>query len=557
MGNSIYANVFFMLGGIAVMMFGMRTMGANLERIAGNNVKKMLGGITNNRLAGVGIGTAVTAIINSSAATTVMLVGFVNIGLITLTQAASVIMGANIGTTITAQILSLSGTDGVDIASIAALVAAAGMVMALFFRNDRVNKIGYILLGLGFIFVGLRIMSSSVNEIIYSDYEEKILRPVFKTIFEKDHFPLLLVLIGIIFTALIQSSAALTGILIAIGGALKLETAVFIILGSNIGTCITALISSIGTSTSAKRTAIIHLLFNLFGCLICIVPLWIWSKEFGEFMQTVSGSSVERQIANFHTLFNLLTTLILVPFTGALVKLATKIIPERKTRAEEKLAFMYIDDRFLETPPIAVGNTKREIIRMADIAKENINLCVEMLLSGDTVNAEIIKENENALNFLNKNITAYLTKLSGKNLSLLDERKVGSYYHVVIDLERVGDYAENLTEYSAALKADNISLSEEAKEELKILTGKINDLFDISTAAFDKREDSLLVKVDEIEESIDEYSAELELKHVERLKQGACSAQAGSIYLQAVSNLERVGDHITNMAFSIKQYRHK
>lgn len=554
MGNSIYANVFFMLGGIAVMMFGMRTMGANLERIAGNNVKKMLGGITNNRLAGVGIGAAVTAIINSSAATTVMLVGFVNIGLITLTQAASVIMGANIGTTITAQILSLSGTDGVDIASIAALVAAAGMVMALFFKNDRINKIGYILLGLGFIFVGLRIMSTSVSGIIYESGE---LRPVFKTIFQKDHFPLLLVLIGIVFTALIQSSAALTGILIAIGGALKLETAVFIILGSNIGTCITALISSIGTSTSAKRTAIIHLLFNLFGCLICIAPLWIWDKEFGEFMKTVSGASIERQIANFHTLFNLLTTLILVPFTGALVKLATKIIPERKTRAEAKLTFAYIDDRFLETPPIAVGNTKREILRMAGIAKENINLCVEMLVSGIDTNSEIIKENENALNFLNRSITAYLTKLSGKNLSLLDERKVGSYYHVVIDLERVGDYAENITEYSAKLKADGVALSEDAKEELKVLTGKINDLFDISAAAFDKREDALLAKVDEIEESIDEYSAALELKHVDRLKQGACSAQAGSIYLQAVSNLERVGDHITNMAFSIKQYRHK
>ena len=554
MGNSIYANVFFMLGGIAVMMFGMRTMGANLERIAGNNVKKMLGGITNNRLAGVGIGAAVTAIINSSAATTVMLVGFVNIGLITLTQAASVIMGANIGTTITAQILSLSGTDGVDIASIAALVAAAGMVMALFLKNDRVNKIGYILLGIGFIFVGLRIMSMAVSEIIY---ENGVLRPLFKDIFQKDHFPLLLVLIGIVFTALIQSSAALTGILIAIGSALKLETAVFIILGSNIGTCITALISSIGTSTSAKRTAIIHLLFNLFGCLICLAPLWIWSKEFGEFMEMVSGSSVERQIANFHTLFNLLTTLILIPFTGLLVKLATKIIPERKTRAEEKLSFAYIDDRLLETPPIAVGNTKREILRMAGIAKENINLCVNMLLSGDHSDAELIKENENTLNFLNKNITEYLTKLSGKNLSLTDEKKVGSYYHVVIDLERVGDYAENLTEYSDMLKADGIVLSDDAKDELKNLTDKINALFDISCAAFDRRDDSLLVRVDEIEESIDGYSSELELKHVDRVKQGACSAQAGSVYLQAVSNLERVGDHITNMAFSIKQYRHK
>ena len=557
MGNSVYANIFFMLGGIAVMMFGMRTMGANLERIAGNNVKKLLGRITNNRFVGVGIGAAVTAIINSSAATTVMLVGFVNIGLITLTQAASVIMGANIGTTITAQILSLSGTEGVDVASIAALVAASGMVMALFFKNDRINKIGYILLGLGFIFIGLKIMSVSVNGIIYENPEENILRPLFGSIFRKDHFPLLLILIGIVLTALIQSSAAVTGILIAIGGALNFQTAVFIILGSNIGTCVTAIISSFGTSTSAKRTAVIHLLFNLFGCLICIAPLWIWAEEFGNFMQSVSGASIQRQIANFHTLFNLLTTLILLPFTNVLVMLATKIIPERKNGAANRLVFNFIDDRLLETPPIAVGNTKLEIIRMADIAKENINLSIDMLLSGDDSHAGAVKENEQVLNFLNKSITGFLTNLSGKNLSLLDEKKVGSYYHVVIDLERVGDYAENIMEYSAKLKEDGAVLSDEAKEELKTLKGYINDLFVKSVEAFDKRNFGLLSAVDEIEEKIDEYSAELELKHVDRLKQGICSAQTGSIYLQTVSNLERVGDHITNVAFSIKQYRHK
>ena len=554
MGTSIYANVFFMLGGIAVMMFGMRTMGANLERIAGNNMKKLLGRITNNKMMGVGIGAAVTAIINSSAATTVMLVGFVNIGLITLTQAAAVIMGANIGTTITAQILSLSGTEGVDIGAIAALVAAAGMIMALFFKKDKINKIGFILLGLGFIFVGLRIMSVSVNNIIYKD---GTLQPLFVNIFQKDHFPLLLILIGIILTALIQSSAAVTGILIAIGGALNFQTAVFIILGSNIGTCVTAIISSVGTSTSAKRTAVIHLLFNLFGCLICIAPLWIWGKEFGGFMQTISGSSVERQIANFHTLFNVTTTLILIPFTNVLVKLATKIIPEHKHLSESKLVFNYIDDRLLETPPVAVGNTKLEIVRMADVAKENINLCVDMLVTGDESHIETIKENEHVLNYLNKHITEFLTKLSGKNLSSLDEKKVGSYYHVVIDLERVGDYAENIMEYALKLKQDAMSLSDDAKEELKTLTEMINELHAQSLIAFDKRDFGILDKVDEIEEKIDEYSAALELKHVERLKQGVCSAQTGSIYLQTVSNLERVGDHITNMAFSIKQYRHK
>lgn len=557
MGNGILANVFFMLGGIAIMMFGMRTMGANLERIAGNNMKKMLGTITNNRIVGVGVGAAVTAIINSSAATTVMLVGFVNIGLITLTQAASVIMGANIGTTVTAQILSLSGTEGVDIAAIAAVISAVGMVMALFFKKDKLNKIGFIFLGLGMIFIGLRIMSASVNGIIYEDYENKVLFPVFTTILQEDHFPLLLVLIGLLITAIIHSSAALTGILIAIGGALKFETAVFIILGSNIGTCVTALLSSVGTNTGAKRTAVMHLLFNLFGCIICIIPLWIWQSEFSSFMEKLSGASMERRIANFHTMFNLFTTLILLPFTNVLVYLATKIVPEKKTAAEPKATLNFIDDRLLETPPIAVGNTKYEILKMADIAKENINLCMDMLLSGDESKVSQIKENENALNFLNRNITAYLTKLSGKTLSLLDERKVGSYYHVVIDIERVGDYAENIMEYSLRLKETNSAFSGEARGELELFRSKINDLFDMSKEALDKRNTDLLPEVDKIEEEIDALTKDLEEKHVERIKEGICNAETGSIYLQTVSNLERVGDHITNVAFSLTQYNDK
>ena len=554
MGSSIYANIFFLLGGIAVMMFGMRTMGSNLERIAGNNMKKMLGKMTGNRFMGVGIGAAVTAIINSSAATTVMLVGFVNIGLITLTQAAAVIMGANIGTTITAQVLSLSGTDGVDIAAIAALIAAIGMVMAIFFKKDRVNKIGYILVGLGFIFVGLRVMSVSVNHLIY---ENGTLRPLFADIFGKDHFPLLLIIIGIVLTALIQSSAAVTGILIAIGGALNLQTAIFIILGSNIGTCVTALISSVGTNINARRTAVIHLLFNLFGCLICIAPLWIWGKPFAEFMATISGSSIERQIANFHTLFNVFTTLLLIPFTSALVGLSMKLVPERKNDTAGKLSFEFIDYRLIKTPPIAVSNTKREIIRMANIARQNLNIAMDMLLDGDDKNAETFKENETALNFLNKKITEYLTELSGKDLLISDEKKVGSYYHVVIDLERVGDYAENITEYAAKLNEEGIALSDDAKGELRILVGYINELLDYSIDVFDNRNIEGLTKIDEIEQKIDDYSEALESKHVERLKVGLCTAETGSVYLQTVSDMERIGDHITNVAFSIKNYRHK
>ena len=539
MGNSVISNIFFMFGGIAVMLFGMRVMGSNLELVAGNNMKKMLGKMTNNRFAGVGIGATVTAIINSSAATTVMLVGFVNVGLMTLSQATSVIMGANIGTTITAQILSLSGAGGMDVAAIAAFVACAGLVIALFVKSEKLNKI----------------LSKSVDSIIWDgSAEEKTLKPQFEKIFRGEHFPLLLILLGIVFTALIQSSAAVTGILVALAGALKLETAVFIILGSNIGTCVTAMISSIGTSTNAKRTAMIHLLFNVLGCVICIAPLWIWSKEFSRFMVMISGNLVERQIANFHTLFNLFTTIVLLPFVNLLVKLTERIIPDKETPQDAKHRLTFIDERFLEAPAIAVGNVKKEIVKMASIARENINLSMQMLFNEKEDQSKLLRDNEDAINFLTKSIATYLTVLSGKGLSVQDEKKVGSYYHVISDIERVGDYAENIMEYAFRLRKEELSLSEEATSELKEVNGTINELFDVSIKAFDERERSYLGKVDELEERIDKYAVDLEDKHLDRLKRGVCSPQVGSVYLQTVSNLERVGDHITNVAFSITQY---
>lgn len=557
MGSGLVNNVFFLLGGMAVMLFGMHIMGANLERVAGNNLKKLLGKMTSNRFVGVGVGATVTGIIQSSAATTVMLVGFVNVGLMTLTQATSVIMGANIGTTITAQLLSLTGV-GFDAAAYAALIAAAGAVLGMFVKNDKLNKIGYILLGVGMIFMGLEVMSMSVDEIIYNTTAsgERELKGLFAVIFQGNHFPLLLILIGAIFTALIQSSSAMTGILIALSSALKFQNAVFLILGSNIGTCVTAILSSIGTSTNAKRTAIIHLLFNLFGCLIVLAPLWIWGDEFYNFMVAISGSSAERQIANFHTLFNVFTTIILLPFTKGLVYLATKIIRPKASDDENECKFMYIDERLLETPPIAVNNTKKEIVRMAGLAKTNIDYAMAMLLEGNGTNMGAIRTNEEIINYLNRGITAYLTSLSGRDLSLTDEKKVGSYYHVVTDIERIGDYAENIMEYSMRLSNEGIDFSAAAKEELKRVNETVDKLFDAAIKAFDMRDVSVLGLVDELEESIDRANQELEGKHIERLKRDECSAQVGSVYLQTVSNLERVGDHITNIAFSIKQYVH-
>lgn len=557
MSSTLYYNIFFMLGGIAVMMFGMKFMGSNLEQIAGDNMKKMLGKMTSNRFAGVGVGAAVTAIINSSTATTVMLVGFVNVGLMSLNQATSVIMGANIGTTITAQILSLSGDgQGIDMNAIAALVAAAGMVIAMTAKKDKLKKLGYIFLGIGLIFIGLKIMSKSVDSIIYTtENGEKVLLPVFETVFQNENiFPLLLILIGIVFTALIQSSAAVTGVLIALGSAINFRTAVFIVLGSNIGTCITSIISSFGTNVNAKRTAIIHLLFNLAGCIVCIVPIWVWTDAIESFMVTISGESMERIIANFHTLFNLLTTILLLPFTKILVRIAEFIIPDKKDGKDDKYNLSYIDERFLETPPIAADNTKKEIIKMASLARENILLSTDMLLDESAENGEALKENEKVINHMNKNIVGYLTKLIAKDMNRTDEIKVGTYFHVVSDVERVGDYAENILEYSQKLRSSGMKLSDSAKTELKTVVDTVTELHDVSVKVFGDRNTELLSKVDELEEKIDKASVDLELKHIERLKKGECTPEVGSVYLQTVSHLERVGDHLTNVAFSIKQY---
>lgn len=553
MGSNIYENIFFMLGGIAFLMFGMKVMGSNLEQIAGNNMKKMLSKMTTNRFAGVAVGTAVTAIINSSTATTVMLVGFVNIGLLNLTQATSVIMGANIGTTITAQILSITGAN-FKISAYAALLSAFGIVLNMFAKKDKIKKAGNILLGVGLIFIGLEVMSMSVNEIIYDD--DDVIRPLFVNILQGDHFPLLLIFIGIVLTAIVHSSAAITGILIALGGAISFNNAVFIILGSNIGTCVTSLVSSVGTSTNAKRTAVIHMLFNVLGCLICFVPLLVWNNEISMFIAKISGS-MQRQIANFHTLFNILTTVVLLPFVNIFVKLVEKIVPQKSSEQEEKHRLTYIDERLLQTPAIAVGNTKNELIKMAQIAKENLELSTAMLFDENFDETALIKDNEKALNTLNKCITEYLTKLMGKDITTEDEKKVGSYYHVVMDIERVGDYAENIMEYALKLRSEDISLSDSAVEELKDMTNKVYDLFDVSIKVFDERNPALLEQVDYIEESVDKASVDLEDMHIRRVQQGCCNAQAGSIYLQTVSNLERIGDHITNIAFSIKGYIRK
>ena len=546
-------NVFFMFGGVAVMMFGMKIMGASLEQVAGGGMKKLLGKITTNKFAGVGVGVAVTSIIQSSTATTVMLVGFVNVGILTLAQATNVIMGANIGTTITAHIVSLSGDGAIDIGAIAAMLGCIGVLMSMLIKNQKIANIGSILGGLGLIFVGLEFISSYAKAIMFT--KDNIPHGWVKTIFQADHNPILLVIIGLALTALVHSSSTITALMVVLAsiGVLTFDNALFLALGSNIGTCLTAVLSSVGTSTNAKRTAFVHLLFNTIGCLIFIVPICIWKKEVNSIFASISLNS-GTQIAVFHTLFNVVVTLVLLPFTKYIVKIVCLIVPDAK-KPVEKPDFMYLDERLLSTPPVAVGNIRKEIVRMGEYARANVNDAMQMLLDINVDNSSSIAEREKTLNSLNKNITNYLTKLMGKDLSDEDDRKVGSYYKVVSDVERVGDYAENVMEYSIRLKQSGIELSKDAVEELTAFLGKVNHLYEIAFTAFDDRNTSILGQVKEIEEEIDDYCALLEQRHIDRVKQGSCSAQAGSVFLQTISNLERLADHIYNVARSIKSYK--
>ncbi len=548
--------LFFLLGGVAVMLIGMNMMGNGLEKFAGSKMKAMLGKATTNRFAGVGVGTAVTCVIQSSTATTVMLVGFVNIGLMTFAQAANVIMGANIGTTITAWLVSLAGVGEIDIGAIAAFIGFAGIMMTIFFKDKKIVNIGNILVGLGLIFVGLEFMSGNATDLMFQGGDKSKPQEWATAIFGGNHFPLLLLLIGIVLTALVHSSSTITSLMVVLAsiGVLSFDNALFLALGSNIGTCVTAIMSSAGASVNAKRTGVFHLTFNCLGCLIFIAPIWIWKSEVAGFFAGLF-TDVGQQIALFHTLFNVVTTAILLPFVTLIVKFVTKLVPDKNDK-EQQETLMFIDDRVLKTPHIAVENAKEEIIRMTTFAKENINLSTDMLLNGND-NENVIRKNENELNFLNRGITRFLTKLVGEDLNEKDDKVVGTYFHVVSDVERIGDYAENVMEYSIRLKEMESGFSDSAKEELLDVLDKLNRLFDLAVDAFKNVSYVHYDEIMDIEESIDVASVNLEHKHIDRVKKNECSAEIGSIFLQTVSNFERVGDHITNIAKSMNSYKNQ
>ncbi len=531
--------VLLLLAGVGVFIAGMNMLGDGLEKSAGGGLKRLLGKISGNRFAGVGVGAAATAIIQSSSATSVMVIGFVNAGIMTLFQATAIIMGANIGTTITGILVSLKSLPISDFAMILSFIG----VMLMFIKKDKVKQIGGILCGFGLIFVGLDLMGSSLKNC--AD-----LNDFFKRLFTKIDFPLLLIICGGLFTALIQSSSAATGIFISMvgSGALSLDVALFLVLGSNIGTCITALLACMGAGVNAKRTALIHLSFNVIGTLVFTALLWPLKEYAVNWLIKIPGGE-QMQLAWFHVIFNVSTTLVLLPFIKQLVALAMRIIPDKKTPEDDR-RLKYVDERLLTTPPIAIMQVKKEVEYMADLAKENLEKAFAAMEGVASDYEKEIAERESTINFTNKTLTRFLIKLSPL-VDSGDEKSIGAYFHVLNDLERIGDHAENFGEIASEMQKENLIFSEQAMSELKTMQERVVRMFEIAVEVFDDRNESRLVELNALENEVDGLKRELTANHYSRLAEGNCKIELSPYFSSTVVGLERVADHLVNVGYSI------
>lgn len=529
-----------LMGGLALFLYGMHMMGEGLEKAAGGKMRRLLEVLTRNKYLAVLVGALVTAVIQSSSATTVMVVGFVNAGLMNLIQAVGVIMGANIGTTITGQMIAT-----LDMDLIAPVLALAGVVMLTMMKGKTVQAIGQVLAGLGILFIGMDTMSGSMKPLQENEAFKNLL-------LQFSGNPFLGILAGVAFTAILQSSSAATGILqaMALQGLIGLESSIFILFGTNIGTCVTAMLACIGTTYSARRTAVIHLLFNCIGTCIFIVlalilPITDWIKA-------ISPLGPMQEIANTHTIFNIITTGIMLPASSLLVKLSYKVV-RGEDPVTEPMALKYLNEKTLSTPMMAVAEVIKEVERMGELTARNIKAAVDGFRAGDMSTTKEILDNEAVINFLNHSITGYLVKINAMPLDDKENRLIGSLFHVVNDLERIGDHAENIVEYTVDRVENNVPYSVAALGELEYVAEKcesiLNDALDIFSRH--KAKPGELDDITDREEEIDELTEKLRDSHIQRLTEGLCTPKSGTNFLDLLINLERVSDHAANIAYSV------
>ena len=538
-------SLIWLLAGVGVFIVGMNFMSDALEKSAGEGMKKMLGRISNNRISGVGIGAGVTAIIQSSSATSVMVIGLVNAGVMTLMQATPIIMGANIGTTITGVLVALKN-DYFNM--LMYLFAFAGVMMG-FFKKEKIKIAGLLCSGLGLIFVGLNVMSSE------QAFGNPLVESMFQGIFSVIDFPLLLILVGIIFTALIQSSSAATGVVITMvgSGVLPLDLALFIVLGANIGTCVTALLASVGANANSKRVALIHFTFNVVGTVFFTAIVWLFKEPMINLLVSLfPGSdpmSLQMRVSVFHVIFNVTTTLLLLPFVKQLVQYSCTVIRDKKAETT-KHTLKYVDERLLSTPPVALMQAKKEIDYMLSLVEENIGLSVTSITGNPAENAMRITENEEIIDFTNGALTNFLIKLSS-HVDEQDEERIGSYFHVLNDLERIGDHAENFHEIGQEMLAKKLSFSDTALTDIKQMYAVVIDMISIAKDAFDAENPEHLPTLAALENQTDEMKRAFSAKHFSRLSEGNCSLEVSPYYTSTITGLERVADHIVNVGYSI------
>ena len=529
-----------MAGGLGLFLFGMELMSDSIEKVAGARLRRILEIFTTNRFMGMIVGIIFTGIIQSSSACTVMVVSFVNSGLMNLYQAAGVILGANIGTTITSQLVSF------NLSKIAPLILLVGVVVMMFTKKEKVRKVAEVVVGFGILFVGLSTMSQAMANMKNEPQVVNLLMSLKN--------PFLATLMGFALTAIIQSSSVTVSIVLLLANQdlLPLPITLYIILGCNIGACATAMLASMTGKKDAKRAALIHLLFNIIGTVIIYIALFVAGDQIVEFIKSISADN-GRFVANAHTLIKIAQVIMLFPFTGWLVKMTYLIVPgeDQKVGYRESYQLKYIGDKVVFNPATAVVEVIKELERMASLAEENLNRAMNALITLDEEDIEEVYEVEKNINFLNHAITDYLVKINQTTLPIEDLNSLGALFHVVNDIERIGDHAENVADAARQRKEEGVSISKEAQKELGDMLEMVNKIIRYAVEMFAKSDESHMQEIVTLEDQVDEKERELQKKHVERLTKGECSPEAGMIFSDIVSGLERVADHATNIAFAI------
>lgn len=535
--------VISLLGGLGLFLYGMNLMGESLEKVAGSKMKKIIELLTKNIFMGVLLGAVVTAVIQSSSATTVMVVGFVNAGLMGLPQAVGVIMGANIGTTVTAQIVSF------DLTGMAPLALGIGILLYLFAGNEKYKQVGEVFIGFGLLFTGMESMKLAVSPLA----EYKGFTDLLSTF---GRYPILGLLLGFGITAIIQSSSAAMGMLVVLAsqGLVPLSSALPILYGQNIGTCVTSLISSIGANKNAKRAAMIHLIFNILGTIIFLILL---NGIVVKFVVSLDPGNVARQIANVHTIFNIVSTILLLPCNKLIVKLAMRIVPDKEDELEEdeSRVIKYIDDRMIQTPPIALASTIKEVARMGEKARDSVDYAMEGILESSSEGIERCFKQEKSINQLQKTILNYLLKLSKAPLSEEDRETVDTLFNTVNDIERIGDHAENLAEIAQSAIDGQVYFSEQGQNEISNMYNKVIASYSYALEAMVTSDVNLACKVIKMEEQVDIMEESCRVNHMRRLNNNLCSIDNGIIYFEILANLERISDHAANIAEKVIQQK--